>query len=110
MADDTAKREGMGLIRFLVWAGAAFVAYRLLQNMFASPPSTLREKPKDTAGNPKPSGNDSVGAATTLVQDPQCLVYVDSQQAVRLQTPQGLLFFCGQDCARAYQKKHAQGA
>jgi YHS domain-containing protein len=42
----------------------------------------------------------------SLVQDPHCLVYVDSREAVRRQVPGGELFFCSKACAKAHLEAH----
>jgi YHS domain-containing protein len=79
----------MGLIRFLMFAGAALLAYVIYKRLIAAPIRAHREKMEDER-------------LQRLVQDPHCGVYVDSADAVRREVPGGELFFCSKKCANAH--------
>lgn len=80
----------MGLIRILVLALVAALAYTLFRRMIGAPKS----------GRERPDKDDE--RLARLVQDPQCQIYVDPQEAVRRKVPDGELFFCSETCAEAY--------
>ena len=88
----------MGLIRLLLFVLAGLGAYLLFRRVIANPRRTLREDAMR---------DDRLGR---LVQDPQCGIYVDSQEAVRRKVPDGDLFFCSRACADAYFEKARTGA
>ena len=81
----------MGLIRLLMFALAAVAVYAVFRRWI------------------HPGGRGSVSMEDErlgrLVQDPNCLVYVDSQEAVRRKVPDGELFFCSESCAEAYLER-----
>lgn len=79
----------MGLIRVLMFAMAALVAYVIYQKITGS----VRRKESPEQGDQR---------LESLVQDPQCGIYVDSREAYKQKTNEGLLHFCGKDCAKAY--------
>lgn len=86
----------MGLIRFLMFAAVALLAYIIYKRVIAAPLRARQEREEE----------ERLGR---LVQDPQCGVYVDSADAVRRKVPGGELFFCSKTCAKAYLAKHAGG-
>ncbi len=83
----------MGLIRILILAVAAVLAYTLFKRLIAG---------GSRAGRPE-MGDERLAR---LVQDPQCGVYVDPEESVHRKVPDGDLFFCSQDCADAYMAGH----
>lgn len=90
----------MGLIRVLMFALVAVLAYLLFRRVFGGVGGGAhRESPEH--------GDERLGR---LVQDPQCGIYVDSKEAVRRKVPDGELFFCSKDCAETYFEKARHGA
>ena len=87
----------MGLIRVLIFALVAVIAYLMFHRLF-----TPRHR------GPAPSEDDE--RLGRLVQDPQCGVYVDAREAVSRKVPDGLLFFCSKACADTYLDKSRPGA
>lgn len=86
----------MGLIRILMFAGIALLVYMVYKRHI---------KPSSRGGEDTME-DERLGR---LVQDPQCLVYVDSKEAVRRKVPDGELFFCSKTCADAYIENARQG-
>ena len=84
----------MSLIRFLMFAAVALLAYVIYKRVVAGPLRAYREREEDER-------------LARLVQDPNCGVYVDSAEAVRRKVPGGELFFCSKACAKTYLAKHA---
>lgn len=78
----------MGLIRIVILAAAAMLAYTVYRKLLAG------------GSRRAPSMKDE--RLARLVQDPQCQVYVDPQEAVRRKVPDGELFFCSEECADAH--------
>ena len=85
----------MGLIRILMFAVIAGALYALVRKLL--PPPGARGERTDPEAADERLGR--------LVQDPQCGVYVDSDEAVRMKVPGGSLFFCSSECAEAHQAK-----
>lgn len=86
------------LIRYLLIAALAVLAYLLYRRFIAMPMREHRQRRDEEH-------------LAQLVQDPQCGVYVDSRDAVRRRVPGGELFFCSRRCAREYfrqQKRPSQ--
>lgn len=83
----------MGMIRFLMFAAVALLAYVIYKRMIAEPLRERRER-------------DEEARLGRLVQDPNCGVYVDSADAVRRKVAGGELFFCSKACAKTYLKEH----
>jgi len=83
----------MGLIRFLMFAAAAILAYVIYKRMIVGPIQARRERNEE----------ERLGR---LVQDPNCGVYVDSADAVRRKVAGGELFFCSKACAKTYLEQH----
>ena len=79
----------MGLVRIIVLAGLAMIAYSLYRRFLGAPRS----------GENAEQSDDRLGR---LVQDPQCGVWVDGKDAVRRKVPGGELFFCSKACAAAH--------
>ena len=79
----------MGLIRILVLAGLALIAYSVYRKMIGSP----------GRGEDPNQSDERLGR---LVQDPECGVWVDGKQAVRREVPGGELYFCSKECAKAH--------
>ena len=82
----------MGLIRILMFAAAALLAFVIFKRMVVGPLEARRAQQEDER-------------LARLVQDPQCGVYVDSADAVRRKVPGGELFFCSKACAKTYLKE-----
>jgi len=85
----------MGLIRLLIFAAVAFLVYSLFKRITGGVRSTVQRK-RPARGTPLEG---------SLVQDPNCHVYVDSKDAVTRQVRGGTLFFCSEACARTYLKE-----
>ena len=79
----------MGLIRILIFALVALLAYTVYKRITHNP--RHRENPEDP--------DERLGR---LEQDPQCGLYVDISEAVKKKGPEGDLYFCSKDCAKAY--------
>jgi hypothetical protein len=88
----------MGLIRIMMFAMLALAVYLLFKRTLARPGRPLRQDP---------SRDERLGR---LVQDPNCGIYVDSDDAVRRKVPDGELFFCSKSCADTYFEKAKHGA
>ena len=88
----------MGMIRLLIIALVALLAYTIYRKVIAGP----------WRGNPGQQEDERLGR---LVQDPQCHVYVDSKDAVRRKVPGGDLYFCSETCADEFinARKAEQG-
>ena len=86
----------MGLIRYLLIAAVAMLAIVIFKRVVARP---LRQHLDDKE-------DERLGR---LVQDPQCLVYVDNRDAVRRKVPGGELFFCSESCAKQYMEAQGGG-
>jgi len=87
----------MGLIRIVILAVVAMLVYSLYKRIIAGPSRGAAESPQD----------ERLGR---LVQDPQCLVYVDSKDAVHRKVRGGDLFFCSEKCAEEYMEAaHTEG-
>jgi len=86
----------MGLIRILMFAGIALLAVLIFKRLTGSSRREVGDSMED----------ERLGR---LVQDPQCLVYVDSKEAVRRKVPDGELFFCSEACADTYIENARQG-
>jgi YHS domain-containing protein len=80
------------LIRIFLYVFMIVGAYMLLRKLLA--PSA---RPKQTAEAARP--------VSQLVQDPNCGVYLDVQEAVRRSVGNGQVFFCSETCADAWMKK-----
>jgi len=78
----------MGLIRLLMFAVVGLLAYTIYKRVLGGPSRTPVNMDDERLGR--------------LVQDPQCLVYVDSQDAVHRKVKGGDLFFCSKKCAEEY--------
>ncbi len=88
----------MGLIRILLYAAAAMLAYLLYKRITAGPGGRRREDPF--------AKDERMGR---LEQDPVCGVYVDSGDALRRKSSAGeLVYFCSKDCADAYKAKQRE--
>lgn len=89
----------MGLIRILLYAAAAMLAYLLYKRITAGPGRRRGEDPF--------ADDERIGR---LEQDPVCGVYVDSGEALRRKDKDGLpVYFCSKACADAFKAKQ-QGA
>ena len=77
----------MGLIRILIFLGIGVIVL-LLYKKFMGLPRSGGEHPE--------MDDDRLGR---LVQDPQCMVYVDVRDAIRRKVPDGDLYFCSRECA-----------
>jgi len=84
----------MVLIRLLLYvflfAGAYFLLRKLLSPAQPASPRTSHEPPR---------------TVSQLVQDPNCGVYLDVQDAIRRSVGNGYLFFCSETCANAWMSK-----
>ena len=78
----------MGLIRILIFALAGLLIYSFYKKLTGSARVARSTKEDERLGR--------------LVQDPQCLVYVDSKEAVVRKVKGGDLFFCSKACAEEY--------
>ncbi|MBI3991963.1 MAG: hypothetical protein HY342_01710 [Candidatus Lambdaproteobacteria bacterium] len=79
----------MGIFRFLIYALVGYLAYLFYKRVMAAP----SKRPVDF-------GEDSrIGR---LVQDPQCELYVDRNEAVRRKVGGQDVYFCSKECADAY--------
>lgn len=88
----------MGLIRILLYAAAAMLAFLLYKRISAGPHRGRREDPS--------ADDERIGR---LEQDPVCGVYVDSGEALRGKDKQGLpVYFCSKACADAYKAKQRE--
>ena len=86
----------MGLIRLLIYALAGLLIYVTYKKIVSATREVRADKEDERLGR--------------LVQDPQCLVYVDSKEAVKRKVGGGELLFCSEKCADEYlaaQKKQA---
>ena len=87
----------MGLIRIAMFMLAAIAVLTLFRRLIGHRPW-------------RDGGSDEDQRLGRLVQDPNCLLYVDSAEAVRRKVPDGELFFCSTECADAYLKKARHGS
>lgn len=88
----------MGLIRILLYAAAAMLAYLLYKRITAGPGGRRRENPF--------ADDERIGR---LEQDPVCGVYVDSGEALRRKDKAGEpVYFCSKECADAYKAKQQE--
>ncbi len=85
----------MGLMRMLLFVAAGVLIYLLFRRLFGG---SRRPEPVEER-------DERLGR---LVQDPNCGVYVDSDEAVRRKVPGGELFFCSRQCAEAYLENAKQ--
>ena len=85
-------------IRLLFYAAALMVIWLMLRRALV---------PRGR-GRPMPS-RERTAPVAQLVQDPQCGVYLDVQDAVRRRVGKGELFFCSEACASAFLDKKSQG-
>ena len=86
----------MGLFRILMFAGVALLAVIIFKRVIGGPRSLREDSMED----------ERLGR---LVQDPECGVYVDSKEAVRRKAPDGELFFCSEECAKAHFEQAQPG-
>jgi len=82
----------MFVIRLLLYAFMIVGAYLLLRRLLGS-----ASRPKTTVEAARP--------VSQLVQDPNCGVYLDVQEAVRRIVGNGQVFFCSETCADAWMVK-----
>lgn len=82
----------MFAIRLFLYAFMIVGAYLLLKRLVGS-----ASRPKPTVAPPRP--------VSQLVQDPNCGVYLDVQEAVRRTVGNGQVFFCSKTCADAWMAK-----
>ena len=88
----------MGLIRILLYAAAAMLAYLLYKRITAGPGRCRREDPF--------ADDERIGR---LEQDPVCGVYVDSGEALRRKDKQGVaVYFCSKECADAFKARQRE--
>ncbi len=78
----------MGLIRIVMIALAGLLIYSFYKKLTGAGRNIRSAKEDERLGR--------------LVQDPQCLVYVDSKEAVHRKVKGGDLFFCSEACADEY--------
>jgi YHS domain-containing protein len=81
----------MFVIRLMLYAFMIVGAYLLLRRMLGA-----SSRPKQTV---------AARPVSQLVQDPNCGVYLDVQEAVRRSVGNGQVFFCSQTCADAWMAK-----
>lgn len=79
------------MIRFLIFAFLAYIAYRTVRAIF---------RPREEVSR----GQDK-GVIDEMVQDPQCKTYVPKREAVKRTIAGETVFFCSQTCADKYQKE-----
>jgi YHS domain-containing protein len=83
------------LIRMFLYVFMIVGAYMLLRKLIA-PSAQPRQKAEPTR------------PVSQLVQDPNCGVYLDVQDAVRRSVGNGQVFFCSETCANAWQAKRRE--
>ena len=81
------------LIEFLPYILVFVGAYMLLRKLLA--PTQRTATP--SAETPRP--------VSQLVQDPQCGVYLDVNDAIQRTVGNGKVFFCSESCANAWATK-----
>ena len=84
-------------MRMFLFAGVGLAIFLLFKRVFA-PSGRIK------------NGEEVDERLGRLVQDPNCGVYVDNQEAVRVKVPDGELFFCSKECANTYMKKPGEEA
>ncbi len=80
----------MGAFRLLIWAGLAYVCYRVVKGVFAS--SERLDHRND-------------GVIDEMVQDPQCKTYVPRRGAERRVVGGREYFFCSKECADKFEEE-----
>ena len=78
------------MIRFLIFAILAYIAYRTVKAIF---------RPKEELSR----GQDK-GVIDEMVQDPQCKTYVPKREAVKRTIAGETHFFCSGACADKFEK------
>ena len=78
------------MIRFLIFAILAYIAYRTVKAIF---------RPKEELSR----GQDK-GVIDEMVQDPQCKTYVPKREAVKRTIAGETHFFCSVACADKFQR------
>ena len=79
------------MIRFLIFAILAYVAYRTVKAIF---------RPKEEL-----QGSQERGVIDEMVQDPQCKTYVPKREAVKRTIAGKTHYFCSGTCADKFQKE-----
>jgi YHS domain-containing protein len=83
----------MVLIRLLLYVFMFVGAYMLLRKLLSPAARTAQTATEP----PRP--------VSQLVQDPQCGVYLDVNDAVQRTVGNGKVFFCSESCANAWMTK-----
>jgi YHS domain-containing protein len=83
----------MVLIRLLLYVFMFVGAYMLLRKLLSPAPRTAQPAPEA----PRP--------VSQLVQDPNCGVYLDVNDAIQRTVGNGKVFFCSETCANSWMSK-----
>ena len=83
----------MGIVRFLILFGAAYLVYRVLKGVMSlGPGREVREA-------------DENAQVDEMVQDPQCRTYVPLRDAYKKTIGGRKVYFCSRECAERYEQE-----
>lgn len=83
------------MIRILIIVLGGLLAYSVFKRMLAWSGRAAASQEDERLGR--------------LLQDPQCGIYVDGQEAVRRKVKGGDLFFCSEKCAKEFMSAQREG-
>ena len=89
------------LLRALVFGALAWILARALASVF-SPPAR-----RSTGGGQPGSTPRQGGAPERLVRDPVCGVNLPERRALAAKADSGRVFFCSEECRRAWLSRQA---
>lgn len=89
------------LLRVILFTVLLRFVLRLIAVVTGAARGPQPQRPRGPAG-PRPAPRPTERAGGTLVRDPQCGTYVVESRAVRATTTGSVLYFCSDDCRRAY--------
>ena len=83
------------MIRLVILALLAYVAYRIIKTLLAGPGRTIHRGPDS-------------GVIDEMVQDPFCTTYIPRKEAVRRVIEGKEHFFCTEECADKYERQRGR--